>query len=136
MCVHWAFSLTPFPLENCTSSPQGIATEGATKTIAIGASGEEGDLRMASGGDVLHDRPVDALRLVLATNRQRSGNRLRERKVVVGGLGHIAVQILKALTPARILAVDEAYARLREESLNGRRGVSTWLIADDGNERR
>ena len=72
----------------------------------MGASGEEGDLRMASGGDVLPDRPVDALRLVLATNRQHSGNRLRERKVVVGGLGHIAVQILKALTPARILAVD------------------------------
>ena len=39
--------------------------------------------------------------------------------VGVGGLGHMAVQILKALTPARILAVDEAYARLREESLNG-----------------
>ena len=99
--------------------PQGIATEGATKTIAMGASGEEGDLPLASGGDVLPDRPVDALRLVLATNRQHSGNRLGERKVVVGGLGHIAVQILNALTPARILAVDEAYARLREESLNG-----------------
>ena len=68
--------------------------------------------------------------------------------MVVGGLGHIAVQILKALTLARILAVDVpaeklrlardvgadetielmevlelvdvAYARLREESLNGR----------------
>ena len=84
----------------------------------MGASGEEGDLRLASGGDVLPDRPVDALRLVLATNRQRSGNRLRERKVVVGGLGHIAVQILKALTPARILACDStrhtrAFARNR-----------------------
>ena len=65
---------------------------------------------------------MDALRLALATLSQRPGNRLRERKVVVGvgGLGHMAVQILKALTPARILAVDEAYARLREESLNGR----------------
>lgn len=40
--------------------------------------------------------------------------------VGVGGLGHMAVQILKALTPARILAVDEACARLREGSLNGR----------------
>ena len=122
MCVHWAFRLTSFPLENCTCSPEGIATEGATKTIAMGASGEEGNLRLASGGDVLTDRPVDALRLVLATSRQRSGNRLRELKVVVGigGLGHMAVQILKALAPARILAVDEAYARLREESLNGR----------------
>ena len=81
---------------------------------------------------------MDALRLVLATNRQRSGNRLRERKVVigVGGLGHMAVQILKALAPAKILAVDEANARLREGSLNGRRGLSEWLIADDGNERR
>jgi D-arabinose 1-dehydrogenase-like Zn-dependent alcohol dehydrogenase len=28
--------------------------------------------------------------------------------VGVGSLGHMAVQILKALTPARILAVDEA----------------------------
>ena len=65
---------------------------------------------------------MDALRLALATISQRPGDRLRERKVVVGvgGLGHMAVQILKALTPARILAVDEACARLREGSLNGR----------------
>jgi hypothetical protein len=42
--------LDPFQLENCTSSPQGLATEGATKTIEIGASGEEGDLRLARGG--------------------------------------------------------------------------------------
>ena len=41
--------------------------------------------------------------------------------VGVAGLGHMAVQNLKALAPARILAVDEAYAaRLREGSLNGR----------------
>lgn len=46
-----------------------------------------------------------------------------------GGLGHVAVQILKALTPARVLAVDEAYARLREGSLNGRAVVSL-RIAD------
>jgi D-arabinose 1-dehydrogenase-like Zn-dependent alcohol dehydrogenase len=79
---------------------------------------------------------VDALRLVLATNRQHSGNRLRERKVVVGGLGHIAVQILKALTPARILAVDEAYAPSRGIAQWARRSLSARLIADDGNERR
>jgi alcohol dehydrogenase, propanol-preferring len=51
--------------------------------------------------------------------------------VGVGGLGHMAVQILKALTPARILAIDEAYARLREGSLNGRA-----VVCPNGADRR
>ena len=57
--------------------------------------------------------------------------------VGVGGLGHMAVQILKALTPARILAVDEAIrAPARGIAQWARRGLSEWLIADDGDERR
>ena len=49
----------------------------------------------------------------------------------------MAVQILKALTPARILAVDEAIrAPARGIAQWARRGLSAWLIADDGDERR
>ena len=55
-----------------------------------------------------------------------------------GGLGHVAVQILKALTPARVLAVDEAYARAcaRDRSMGVPWSLSASLIANDGNERR
>jgi Pentapeptide repeats (8 copies) len=102
-----------------TMLPSSQTTSSAPRT---GEAVWEEEVRRELKRDVLPDRPVDALRLVLATNRQRSGNRLRELKVVVGvgGLGHMAVQILKALAPARILAVDEAHVRLPEGSLNGR----------------
>ena len=48
----------------------------------------------------------------------------------IGGLGHFAVQILRALTPATIIAVDSASARLQfAESLGAHRGV---LASNDG----
>ncbi|ANW20129.1 NAD(P)-dependent alcohol dehydrogenase [Streptomyces clavuligerus] len=47
----------------------------------------------------------------------------------VGGLGHLAVQILRALTPARIVALDLTGERL---ALARNAGAHHTLVADDG----
>ncbi|MFF8960612.1 NAD(P)-dependent alcohol dehydrogenase [Streptomyces sp. NPDC014894] len=47
--------------------------------------------------------------------------------VGVGGLGHLAVQLLRALTPARVVALDVSEAKLR---LAAELGAHTTLLSD------
>lgn len=50
----------------------------------------------------------------------------------VGGLGHMAVQILRALTPARIVAVDVASDKLRLAREVGAREVGAHEVVESG----
>src|SRR4029453_3923294 len=69
-----------------------------------------GDLDPVPAAPLTHPRMTSYNAISLAKDRLGEGSRCVV--IGVGGLGHVALQILKAITPARVIAVDLDEARL------------------------